>query len=52
MHRDDPNDTTLQPTIKKARVKDVVDAVLHLVQADHVSGEILYVDGAAPARRW
>jgi NAD(P)-dependent dehydrogenase (short-subunit alcohol dehydrogenase family) len=52
MHRDDPNDTTLQPTIKKATVKDVVDAVLYLVQASHVSGEILHVDGAAPARRW
>jgi NAD(P)-dependent dehydrogenase (short-subunit alcohol dehydrogenase family) len=52
MHRDDPNDRTLQPTIKKATVKDVVDAVLYLVQAGHVSGEILHVDGAAPARRW
>jgi len=52
MHRDDPNDSTLQPAIKKATVKDVVDAVLYLAQADHVSGEILHVDGAAPARRW
>jgi hypothetical protein len=33
-------------------VKDVVDAVLYLTQAGHVSGEILHVDGAAPARRW
>jgi len=52
MHRNDPNDSTLQPAIKKATVKDVVDAVLYLAQADHVSGEILHVDGAAPARRW
>ena len=52
MHPDDPNDSTLQPTMKKATVKDVVDAVLYLVQAGHVSGEILHVDGAAPARRW
>ena len=52
MHRNDPNDSTLQPTMKKATVKDVVDAVLYLVQACHVSGEILHVDGAAPARRW
>jgi len=52
MHRNDPNDSTLQPTMKKATVKDVVDAVLYLVQAGHVSGEILHVDGAAPARRW
>jgi hypothetical protein len=52
MHRNDPNDSTLQPTMKKAMVKDVVDAVLYLAQAPHVSGEILHVDGAAPARRW
>jgi NAD(P)-dependent dehydrogenase (short-subunit alcohol dehydrogenase family) len=52
MHRNDPNDPTLQTTMKKATVKDVVDAVLYLVHAGHVSGEILHVDGAAPARRW
>ena len=52
MHRNDPKDSTLQPSMKKATVKDIVDAVLYLVQADHVSGEILHVDGAAPARRW
>ena len=51
MHRDDPNDSTLQPTMKKATVRDIVDAVLYLAQACHVSGEILHVDGAAPARR-
>ena len=52
MHRNDPKDSTLQPSMKKATVKDIVDAVLYLVQADHVSGEILHVAGAAPARRW
>jgi len=52
MHANDPNDSTLQPTVKKATVKDVVDTVLYLAQAGHVSGEILHVDGAAPARRW
>jgi NAD(P)-dependent dehydrogenase (short-subunit alcohol dehydrogenase family) len=52
MHRNDPSDSTLQPTMQKATVKDVVDAVLYLVQAGHVSGEILHVDGAAPTRRW
>ena len=52
MHRNDPKDSTLQPATKKTTVKDVVDAVLYLVQAGHVSGEILHVDGAAPARRW
>ena len=52
MHRSAPNDSALQPTMKKATVNDVVDAVLYLAQAGHVSGEILHVDGAAPARRW
>jgi NAD(P)-dependent dehydrogenase (short-subunit alcohol dehydrogenase family) len=52
MHRDDSNDSTLQPAMNKATVKDIVDAVLYLAQASHVSGEILHVDGAAPARRW
>ena len=51
MHKTDPNDST-QPVMKKAAVKDIVDAVLYLVQAGHVSGEILHVDGGAPARRW
>ena len=53
MHRDDPKDSTSPPFMKRAAtVKDIVDAVLYLVQAGHVSGEILHVDGAAPARRW
>ena len=52
MHRNDPKESTTQPAVKRATVKDIVDAVLYLVQAGHVSGEILHVDGAAPARRW
>ncbi len=52
MHSNDPNNSTLQPVMKKATVKDIVDAVIYLAQAGHVSGEILHVDGAAPARRW
>jgi NAD(P)-dependent dehydrogenase (short-subunit alcohol dehydrogenase family) len=52
MPRNASNDSTSQPEMKKATVKDIVDAVLYLAHADHVSGEILHVDGAAPARRW
>ena len=52
MHQSDPNDSTLQLAPKKTTVQDIVDAVLYLVQAGLVSGEILHVDGAAPARRW
>ena len=50
LHKDDPKDPALQ--MKMATVKDVVDAVLYLVEARHVSGEVLHVDGGAPARRW
>jgi NAD(P)-dependent dehydrogenase (short-subunit alcohol dehydrogenase family) len=52
MHRTELNESTMQPPMKKATVKDIVDAVLYLTQAGHVSGEILHVDGAAPPRRW
>src|SRR5579872_340278 len=52
MHRNDPKDSTSHPAVKRATVKDIVDAVLYLAQAGHVNGEILHVDGAAPARRW
>jgi len=52
MHRNEPSNSTAQPPMKKATVKDIVDAVLYLAHANHVSGEILHVDGAAPARRW
>ena len=37
MHRSDPNDSTLQPAMKKATVKDIVDAVLYLAQAGYVA---------------
>src|ERR1700687_3169951 len=49
--QNDPSHSKL-PAMKRATVKDIVDAVLYLAQASHVSGEILHVDGAAPARRW
>jgi NAD(P)-dependent dehydrogenase (short-subunit alcohol dehydrogenase family) len=52
MHRNAPSDSASQPAMKKATVKDIVDAVLYLVLAGQVNGEILHVDGAAPARRW
>jgi NAD(P)-dependent dehydrogenase (short-subunit alcohol dehydrogenase family) len=51
MHQNNPSDSA-HPAGKRATVKDIVDAVLYLVKAGHVSGEILHVDGAALARRW
>ena len=52
MPRNAPNDSASQPGMKMASVKDIVGAVLYSVQAGHVSGEILHVDGSAPPRRW
>jgi NAD(P)-dependent dehydrogenase (short-subunit alcohol dehydrogenase family) len=53
MHEDDS--VSVSPAgrgRKLASVSDIVDAVLYLVHADHVSGEILHVDAGAPFRRW
>jgi NAD(P)-dependent dehydrogenase (short-subunit alcohol dehydrogenase family) len=37
---------------KVVEVKDIVDAVLYLAQADQVTGEIIHVDGGSHAGRW
>jgi NAD(P)-dependent dehydrogenase (short-subunit alcohol dehydrogenase family) len=54
LHKDDPKDflKKFQPMGKIVKVKDIVDAVLFLAEADQVTGEILRVDGGAHAGRW
>ena len=54
LHKDNPKDflKTLQPMGKIAAIKDIVDAVLYLAQADQVTGEVLHVDGGAHGGRW
>jgi NAD(P)-dependent dehydrogenase (short-subunit alcohol dehydrogenase family) len=54
LHKGDSKDflKTLQPMGRIADVKDVVDAVLYLAQANQVTGEVLHVDGGAHAGRW
>src|ERR1700756_5506387 len=54
LHKGDPKESlkTLQPMGKIVEIKDVVDAVLYLVGADQVTGEIVHVDGGAHAGRW
>lgn len=54
LYKNDPKEhlRTLQPMGKIATIKDIVDAVFYLVQADQVTGEILHVDGGAHAGRW
>src|SRR5260370_4679561 len=49
LHKNDPKDylRTLQPMGQIVEIKHIVDAVLYLVGADQVTGEILHVDGGA-----
>ena len=54
LHQDDSKDSlrASQPMGKIVEIKDIVDAVLYLAQADQVTGEILHVDGGSHAGRW
>jgi NAD(P)-dependent dehydrogenase (short-subunit alcohol dehydrogenase family) len=54
LHKNDPREhlTAQQPMGKIAQIKDIVDAVLYLAQAEQVTAEILHVDGGAHSGRW
>jgi len=43
---------TLQPMGKFSQVKDIVDAIVYLTEADQVTGEVLHVDGGAHVGAW
>jgi len=42
----------LHPIPRLATVQEIVDAVLFLVRASFITGEVLYVDGGAHAGKW
>ena len=54
LHKDDPKDLlkTLQPMGQISDVKDIVDAIVYLTEADQVTGEVLHVDGGAHLGKW
>ena len=54
MHKYDPKEflKQLQPMGAIADIQDVVGAVLYLVEAGQVTGEVLHVDGGVHAGRW
>ncbi len=54
LHNGDPKDVlkTFQPMGQIVEVKDIVEAVLFLAEANQITGEILHVDGGAHAGRW
>jgi NAD(P)-dependent dehydrogenase (short-subunit alcohol dehydrogenase family) len=43
---------TLQPMGKISEVKDIVDAIVYLTEAQQVTGEVLHVDGGAHVGKW
>ena len=54
MHVNDPKDflKTLQPMGQLSSVKDIVDAIVYLMEAGQVTGEVLHVDGGAHVGKW
>jgi NAD(P)-dependent dehydrogenase (short-subunit alcohol dehydrogenase family) len=54
MHVDDPKDflKTLSPMGEISEIADIVDAIVYLTDARHVSGEVLHVDGGAHSGKW
>lgn len=54
LHKNDPKDflKTLSPMGSLAEANEIVDAVIYLTEAPHVTGEVLHVDGGAHIGRW
>ena len=54
LHRETPQDVmeSLSPMGRPSTVKDITDAVMYLIDAATVTGNILYVDGGAHFGRW
>jgi NAD(P)-dependent dehydrogenase (short-subunit alcohol dehydrogenase family) len=54
LHKDNPKDflRTLSPMASISDVQEIVDAVVFLTEAPHVTGEVLHVDGGAHLGQW
>src|SRR5271169_6577875 len=54
LHKNNPKDLmkTLSPMGTITEGKDIAEAVVYLTEANHVTGEVLHVDGGAHAGRW
>jgi NAD(P)-dependent dehydrogenase (short-subunit alcohol dehydrogenase family) len=54
LHKNNPRDflKTLSPMGTISDVKDIVEAVVYLTEARHVTGEVLHVDGGAHSGKW
>jgi NAD(P)-dependent dehydrogenase (short-subunit alcohol dehydrogenase family) len=54
MHTNSPKDflKRLSPMGSISTVQEIVDAVIYLTEAPHVTGEVLHVDGGAHIGKW
>jgi len=54
MHKDHPRDflKSLSPMGTIAEMADITDAVIYLMEARYVTGEVLHVDGGAHVGKW
>jgi NAD(P)-dependent dehydrogenase (short-subunit alcohol dehydrogenase family) len=54
LHKENPKDflKTLSPMNSISSAQEIVDAVLFLTEAPHITGEVLHVDGGAHLGRW
>jgi NAD(P)-dependent dehydrogenase (short-subunit alcohol dehydrogenase family) len=54
LHGNNPKDflKTLSPMGSISTVQEIVDAIVYLTEAPHVSGEVLHVDGGAHIGKW
>ena len=54
MHADDPKEflKSLSPMGEISEVADIVDAIVYLTEARHVTGEVLHVDAGAHNGKW
>ena len=54
LHKDNPKDflKTLSPMNSISSAQEVVDAVVFLTDAPHITGEVLHVDGGAHLGKW
>lgn len=54
LHKDNPKEflKTLSPMNSISSAQEIVDAVVFLTEAPHITGEVLHVDGGAHLGRW
>lgn len=54
MHKSDPKDylKTLSPMGSISTAEEIVDAIVYLTEAPHVTGEVLHVDGGSHIGKW